>query len=136
MTAWNHCRNRCGERARYRTGNTCKGCQKRAWYAKNREHALDYAAAYQGRTRRPNTNITGAPRMIRSLNDLIERLEALKADIPVTGLTLSEHEQVAWARRPLQALVERCQERLEDLSWQAHGQGERAVFVDALEAAQ
>lgn len=136
MTAWNHCRNRCGARSRCRTGNTCKSCQKRAWYVKNRDLALDYNAVYYGRPRQRNTNSTGAPpAMIKSLNDLIERLEALKADIPVSGLTLSEYEQVGWARRPIDALVDRCKERLEDLSWQSHDQGERAVYAAALESA-
>jgi hypothetical protein len=44
---WNRC-TRCDAPARYRTGKTCKGCQKRDWYAKNRAHALAYNAAYYG----------------------------------------------------------------------------------------
>lgn len=131
MTAWNQCRNRCGALARYRTGRTCRPCQKRAWYARNRDHAITYNARYYGwavpnsalaNTIDPaNTNSIGAHSpMIKTLTELVERLEALKADIPVTGLTLTEYEQVGWARRPLEGLIERCRGRIEDLSWQEH----------------
>jgi len=74
--------------------------------------------------------------MIRTLTDLIERLEGIKADIPVTGLTVTEYGEVGWARRPLDTLLERCREHLDDLNWQAQDQGERARLSNALEAAQ
>ncbi len=52
---WNRCTNHgCNALTRYRTGKTCKTCQKRDWYAKNRAHALAYNARYYG-WRAPNT---------------------------------------------------------------------------------
>jgi hypothetical protein len=56
--------------------------------------------------------------MIRTLNDLIESLEAIKADIPVRGLSMTEYAAVAWALRPIDALLERCRDKAEELSWQ------------------
>jgi len=42
--------------------------------------------------------------------DLIERLEVLKADLDPHRLSPAEFEQVGWARRPLQALIDQALE--------------------------
>lgn len=52
-----------------------------------------------------------------NLTDLIERFEAIKADLSPRGLTMTEYEQVGWARRPLQALIDQAREEAESMSW-------------------
>ncbi len=68
---------------------------------------------------------------IRTIHDLIERLEAVKADIPVRGLSLTEHEQVAWARRAIDALLDRCRDKTDALGWP---ESEASRFREAVTA--
>jgi hypothetical protein len=55
--------------------------------------------------------------MITTISELIERLEAIKADINPRALTLEQFEEVGWARRPLDGLLDRCRETADELSW-------------------
>ena len=55
--------------------------------------------------------------MITTIAELIERLEAVKADINPRALTLDQYEEVGWARRHLDTLLDRCRDEAEQLSW-------------------
>lgn len=55
--------------------------------------------------------------MITTIAELIERLEAIKADINPRALTMSQYEEVGWARRQLDTLLERCRDEAEEISW-------------------
>jgi hypothetical protein len=55
--------------------------------------------------------------MITTIAELIERLEAIKADINPRTLTLDQYEEVGWARRPLDSLLDRARDEAEELSW-------------------
>jgi hypothetical protein len=55
--------------------------------------------------------------MITTIAELIERLEAIKADINPRALTLSQFEEVGWARRPIDTLLDRCRDEADELSW-------------------
>ncbi len=67
---------------------------------------------------------------IRTIHDLIERLEAVKADIPVRGLSLTEHEQVAWARRAIDGMLDRCRDKTDAIGWP---EAESSAFRDAID---
>lgn len=70
--------------------------------------------------------------MIRTIEDLIERLEAIKADIPARGLSLTEYEQVGWAPRHLEALLERCREEADSFAWTTTHQARASAALTRL----
>lgn len=55
--------------------------------------------------------------MITTISELIERLEAIKADICPRTLTLDQYEEVGWARRQLDILLDRARDEADELSW-------------------
>lgn len=55
--------------------------------------------------------------MITSIADLIERLEAIKADINPRALTMSQYEEVGWSKRHIDTLLDRCRDEAEEHSW-------------------
>jgi len=54
--------------------------------------------------------------MIESLSDIIERLEAIKADLPQHTRSLDQYGQVGWIRAPLERLLEQCREECEAMN--------------------
>jgi hypothetical protein len=54
---------------------------------------------------------------IKTLAVLIERLEAVHEDLDARKLTLDQYEQLGWARRPLETLLEQCREEAESIQW-------------------
>jgi hypothetical protein len=55
--------------------------------------------------------------MITTIAELIERLEAIKADICPRSLTMSQFEEVGWARRAIDSVLDRARDEAEELSW-------------------
>jgi hypothetical protein len=47
---------------------------------------------------------------IKTMNELIERLEAVRTDLDPRGLTLRQYERVGWALRPLDSFLDQCRE--------------------------
>ena len=54
--------------------------------------------------------------MIDSLSELIERVEAIKADIPQDARSLDQHGEVGWIRAPLERLLDQCREECEAMN--------------------
>lgn len=74
--------------------------------------------------------MTTETRTIKSITALIERLESLHADLDPRLLTLRQYEQVGWARRPVETLLEQCREEAESLrSAERHAQGLARVLA-------
>jgi hypothetical protein len=65
--------------------------------------------------------------MITTISELIERLEAIKHDINPRALTMEQYEEVGWARRALDAILDRAREEAEELSWR---QNRRSTELD------
>lgn len=47
---------------------------------------------------------------IKSIPELMTRLEAVLGDLDARALTLRQYEQVGWAARPIEGLLDRCRE--------------------------
>lgn len=54
---------------------------------------------------------------ISTLSELIERLRSIREDIRVPHLSPAQYQQVGWAVRPLDTLLDQCREEAESLSW-------------------
>lgn len=54
---------------------------------------------------------------ITNIADLIERLEAIKADLNVRALTMDQYAEVGWAARPIDALIDQCRDEADANSW-------------------
>lgn len=54
---------------------------------------------------------------IKTITVLIERLEAVHEDLDARKLTLEQYEQIGWARRPIETLLEQCREEAESIQW-------------------
>ena len=66
-----------------------------------------------------STPMTRQPRTpIKSITDLIARLEEVRADLDSRNLTtLRQYEHVGWALRPIETLLDRCREEAESIRW-------------------
>lgn len=61
---------------------------------------------------------------IKTIAELIERLEAVHEDLDARLLSADQYDHVGWARRPLEALVEQCREESLSAEWsKTHVQG-------------
>lgn len=58
--------------------------------------------------------------MIKTNEDLIEHLEAIRTELQPRRLSAGEYEAVGWAGRPLRELIDRAREEAERESWQVH----------------
>jgi len=52
---------------------------------------------------------------IKTITELIVRLEAIHDDLDVRRLTLRQYEHVGWALRPIEGLLDRCREEAESI---------------------
>ena len=68
-------------------------------------------------TERTTNEPTLIPNPIKTIGELITRLEAIRTDLDVRALTLHQYERVGWATRPLEGLLDRCREEAESSSW-------------------
>lgn len=59
----------------------------------------------------PSDPIT--PQPIKTLPELIGRLQAIRTDLDARHLTLRQYEHVGWAARPIESLLDRCREEAE-----------------------
>lgn len=55
---------------------------------------------------------------IGTIEDLVEQLEAIRAEIHPRRLSNEQYEAVGWADRPLRALIDQAREEAEMQSWQ------------------
>jgi hypothetical protein len=58
--------------------------------------------------------------VIKTNEELIEQLEAIRTELHPRRLTPGEYEAVGWAGRPLRELIDRAREEAEAQSWQLH----------------
>jgi hypothetical protein len=56
---------------------------------------------------------------IKTIEALIERLDAVHEDLDVRKLSVDQYEHIGWARRPLESLLDRCREEAEAIRWTA-----------------
>lgn len=69
---------------------------------------------------------------IKSISALIERLEELHADLDPRHMTVNQYDQLGWARRPVEALLEQAREEAEQHSWTVqHTQSHARVLPKA-----
>jgi hypothetical protein len=50
---------------------------------------------------------------IKTITELIVRLQAMHDDLDVRHLTLRQYEHVGWVLRPIEGLLDRCREEAE-----------------------
>jgi hypothetical protein len=51
---------------------------------------------------------------ITTISELIERLEAIRADLDPKRLTMTQFEHLGWARRPVDCILERAREEQQE----------------------
>ncbi len=54
---------------------------------------------------------------IRNLSTLIERLDAIHEDLDARHLNADQYDELGWARRPIEALIEQCREEAAARDW-------------------
>lgn len=69
---------------------------------------------------------------IDNIDDLIERLEVIRADLQPCRQSSAAYHAIGWADRPLRHLIDQCRQEQEAQSWATkHGK----AFRELLEAA-
>ena len=69
---------------------------------------------------------------MHSIDDLIEKIELLRAELTPCRLSPAAYEAVGWADRPLRQLLDRCREEQERQSWvERHARAFRQLLEGA-----
>jgi len=55
---------------------------------------------------------------VKTNQDLIEQLEAIRVELHPRRLSPAEYEAIGWADRPLRELIDRARDEAEMQSWQ------------------